>query len=79
MKSEGKDKGYQCKICKKKTKETKSIIKVERNLKEKLYLPNLSAHRHLTKPMQRIGLEKRGSENRFYSESKFDFLYKYFC
>ena len=59
MKSEGKGKGYQCDRCKFKDRTaTKILIPKERYLKPGLYLPTPKAHRHLTKPMQRYGLEK---------------------
>ena len=57
MKSEGKDKGYQCKKCGKKFSKT-IFEKVNRELKERIYLPPSRAMRHLTKPMQRYGMEK---------------------
>ena len=59
MKSEGKGKGYQCDRCKFKDRNAaKMLIPRERKLKPGLYLPTPKAHRHLTKPMQRYGLEK---------------------
>jgi tRNA(Ile2)-agmatinylcytidine synthase len=58
MKSKGKNQGYQCVKCGKKTK-NKKILKVNREIKQKLYLPDISAHRHLTRPMQRIGLSNK--------------------
>ncbi len=61
MKSEGKNKGYQCDRCKFKDAAAKKImIPLGRDLKAGLYLPTPKAHRHLTKPMQRYGLEKKG-------------------
>jgi tRNA(Ile2)-agmatinylcytidine synthase len=59
MKSEGKNKGYQCDRCKHKDYNTKKIsILQERRIKTGLYIPTPKAHRHLTKPLQRYGLEK---------------------
>lgn len=59
MKSEGKAKGYQCDRCKFRDKSvTKIRAPVERDLKPGLYIPTPKAHRHLTKPAQRYGLEK---------------------
>lgn len=58
VKSEGKNKGYQCKRCKSKVKLEKLLVDMPRNLEEKLYLPDLKAHRHLTKPYQRYGKEQ---------------------
>ncbi len=54
MKSKGKDQGYECikcgKILSKKVKQ-----EIPRQLEKQLYLPIPSAHRHLTRPVQRIG------------------------
>jgi tRNA(Ile2)-agmatinylcytidine synthase len=61
MKSEGKNKGYQCEKCKFRDQKAQKIITVkERALKPGLYLPTAKAHRHLTKPMHRYGMEKNG-------------------
>jgi tRNA(Ile2)-agmatinylcytidine synthase len=61
MKSEGRDKGYQCDRCKHRDPgASKIMIKQERGIKAGLYVPTPKAHRHLTKPMQRYGLEKSG-------------------
>ena len=60
MKSEGKGKGFQCDKCKfRDSKATKISCPVERGLGPGLYIPTPKAHRHLTKPMQRYGLEKQ--------------------
>jgi tRNA(Ile2)-agmatinylcytidine synthase len=59
MKSEGKNKGYQCRKCKRIIKTSKKISLVKtRLIKEGLYIPSLKAHRHLTKPLHRYGKEK---------------------
>ena len=54
MKSKGTDQGYECikcgKILPKKVKQ-----EIPRQLEKQLYLPIPSAHRHLTRPVQRIG------------------------
>ena len=54
MKSKGKNQGYQCSKC-----GNTSMIKIRqeipRKIKKQFYLPVVSAHRHLTRPMQRIG------------------------
>jgi len=54
MKSKGKNQGYQCSKC-----GNTSMIKIRqeipRQIKKQFYLPVVSAHRHLTRPMQRIG------------------------
>jgi len=55
MKSKGRNQGFQCIICGKKEK-TKSIKHIPRKIRKQLYLPIISAHRHLTRPKQRIGI-----------------------
>jgi tRNA(Ile2)-agmatinylcytidine synthase len=53
MKSKGKNQGFQCVHCKKtSTHKTRQFI--TRSLKEQIYIPDVSAHRHLTKPVQRM-------------------------
>lgn len=59
MKSEGRNKGYQCDKCKFRDPAGKKVyVEKERALKTSLYVPTPKAHRHLTKPLQRYGLEK---------------------
>lgn len=59
MKSEGKNKGYQCDRCKHKDRNMKKFLVLqERAIKTGLYIPTPKAHRHLTKPLQRYGIEK---------------------
>ncbi len=60
MKSKGKNQGFECKKCGKKSK-NKVIQNVKRRLQPKLYLPAVSAHRHLTRPIQRIGVRNKKS------------------
>ena len=55
MKSKGKNQGLQCVKCGKKIK-SKKIKEIQRKIKKQTYLPTVSAHRHLTRPMQRIGI-----------------------
>lgn len=60
MKSEGRGKGYQCDRCKFKDANAKKIsIPRQRDLRPGLYIPTPKAHRHLTKPIHRYGLEKK--------------------
>ena len=60
MKSEGKNKGYQCYICKTRIRNSGKIMtEKDRKLKSGLYIPEPIAHRHLTKPSSRYGMEKR--------------------
>jgi len=62
MKSEGKKKGYQCDKCKFKDPDAaKVLIAKERSIRTGLYIPTPKAHRHLTKPLQRYGIEKTDS------------------
>jgi len=57
MKSEGRGKGYQCRRCgSRKPKAVK--VKLERRVSVGSYLPPPRSMRHLTKPQQRVGLEK---------------------
>ena len=57
MKSEGKNKGFQCKKCGDK-KGFKTLVTNQRDIQLGLYQPDLKAHRHLTKPIHRFGMEK---------------------
>ncbi|MEO9363177.1 MAG: tRNA(Ile)(2)-agmatinylcytidine synthase [Nitrososphaera sp.] len=60
MKSEGKNKGYQCEKCKfRDQKAQKIMLEKERTIKPGLYVPTPKAHRHLTKPLHRYGMEKK--------------------
>ena len=53
MKSKGKNQGFQCVKCKKSSPH--KIRKFfTRSIKEQIYVPDTSAHRHLTKPVQRM-------------------------
>jgi tRNA(Ile2)-agmatinylcytidine synthase len=54
MKSKGKNQGFQCVRCGKK-ESVKISDEISRKIKKQLYLPKISAHRHLTRPLQRIG------------------------
>ena len=53
MKSKGKNQGFQCVKCKK-TSNHKNRQFITRSVKEQIYIPDVSAHRHLTKPIQRM-------------------------
>jgi len=53
MKSKGKNQGFQCVKCKN-TSIHKNRQFITRSLEEKIYIPDVSAHRHLTKPVQRM-------------------------
>jgi len=60
MKSAGRGQGFRCpRCCYSSSKISKRLVKRERNLLPGLYVPDKKAHRHLTKPLSRYGLEKR--------------------
>lgn len=54
MKSQGKNQGYRCSKCGD-TSMNKVRQEIPRQIKTQFYLPVSSAHRHLTRPEQRIG------------------------
>ncbi len=54
MKSKGKNQGFECVKCAK-TFPNKIFEEISREIECRLYVPSLSAHRHLTRPIQRIG------------------------
>ncbi len=58
LKSAGKNKGYKCESCGFKGFKDKEVLVMERQINEGLYIPVAKAHRHLTKPLHRYGLEK---------------------
>ena len=61
MKSKGKGQGFQCVRCGKKSfKKINEIIL--RKLDKQLYLPKVSAHRHLTRPQQRQGVQNKSTD-----------------
>lgn len=67
LKSDGKDKGYKCEKCGIKERIAEKIrIELPREIKEGLYIPSPKAHRHLTKPLQRYGMEKKESKQVLY-------------
>lgn len=70
MKSKGKGQGYECKKCGQ-TSANKILKEIPREIKGRLYLPIPSAHRHLTRPLQRI--------NRFNTTIEFDNSKQWFC
>ncbi len=63
MKSKGQNQGFQCVKCKKKLPK-KIVHNIPRKLTQKMYLPAITAHRHLTRPIQRM--------KRVNKEEKFD-------
>ena len=70
MKSKGANQGFQCIRCGKKALK-KISTEISRNIKKQLYLPIISAHRHLSRPLQRIGMINKSS--------KFDKSISWFC
>ena len=62
MKSKGSRQGFECIKCGNRS-HTKSTLEIPRKIQCKLYLPVMSAHRHLTRPYQRI--KKRNKQIRF--------------
>ena len=70
MKSKGKNQGFQCIRCGKKSSK-KIIIKNPRKVRKQLYIPKISAHRHLTRPLQRLGIINKST--------KFDESISWFC
>jgi len=61
MKSKGRDQSFECIKCGKKSNK-KSSKEIPRQIKKKLYLPMVSAHRHLTRPKQRIGITNKETQ-----------------
>lgn len=61
MKSKGRNQGFECIKCGKKSIE-KIILEVPRQIKRKSYIPQSSAHRHLTRPQQRINIMNKTSK-----------------
>lgn len=61
MKSKGRGQGYECARCGRKAVK-KTILKIPRKIKKQLYIPEPTAHRHLTRPLQRIGVTNKNSE-----------------
>ena len=59
MKSAGRGQGFRCPRCKYSSpRAAKQFLRRNRNILPGLYIPDKKAHRHLTKPFSRYGLEK---------------------
>jgi len=54
MKSKGKSQGFECVKCESRA-DKKIRTEIPRKIEPKLYVPAVTAHRHLTRPLQRIG------------------------
>ena len=61
MKSKGKNQGFECVRCGK-TFTHKILQEIPREIRKRLYVPVLSAHRHLTRPIQRVGKLNKNNE-----------------
>ncbi|MGB9960481.1 MAG: TiaS agmantine-binding domain-containing protein [Candidatus Bathyarchaeales archaeon] len=63
LNSMGKGKGFRCEKCGLKFQNmSKVAVKVKRELAKGLYVTSPRSQRHLTKPLERYGMEKRGSK-----------------
>jgi tRNA(Ile2)-agmatinylcytidine synthase len=58
MKSKGQNQGFECIRCGNKAT-SKTIQTIPRKIKSRLYIPQPSAHRHLTRPQQRINITNK--------------------
>lgn len=56
MKSKGQNQDFACARCDDSKAHSKVECEIPRKIKKRLYLPDPSAHRHLTRPEQRLGL-----------------------
>ena len=61
MKSQGQNQDFQCIKCGKIAK-SKITLEIPRKVKKQLYLPEISAHRHLTRPPIRLGRLNKKSQ-----------------
>lgn len=60
MKSAGRGQSFRCRKCSITLPKSRKIVTTElRSMSPGLYVPALKAHRHLTKPLSRYGLERR--------------------
>ena len=63
LKSKGKDQGFTCRRCNYSIKEAKKLrIRKKRDVSTKLYVPPITAHRHLTKPLHRYEIAEKKFE-----------------
>jgi tRNA(Ile2)-agmatinylcytidine synthase len=68
MESMGTGQGFKCRHCDFRSSTLKKEVKEEkRPLEKRLYVTSPRSQRHLTKPITRYGLEKRGKPNRMIS------------
>jgi tRNA(Ile2)-agmatinylcytidine synthase len=73
MKSKGKNQGYKCVKCGK-TAKKKTSLEIPRKIKKQQYIPDISAHRHLSRPITRIG--KANKNSKFDNSSSWFSLYE---
>ena len=66
MKSKGKNQYFECIKCNRTSKQ-KILEEIPREIEKRFYVPILSAHRHLTRPLQRMG---RSNKKIIFSDSK---------
>jgi tRNA(Ile2)-agmatinylcytidine synthase len=66
MKSKGKNQHFECVKCNRTSKQ-KILEEIPREIEKRLYVPILSAHRHLTRPLQRMG---KSNKKIIFSDSK---------
>ena len=65
MKSKGNKQGFECSKCGRKSS-SKTTLEIPRKIQRRLYIPSVSAHRHLTRPYQRI---KKRNKNTLFDTS----------
>ena len=65
MKSKGKGQGFECVKCGNRAV-SKTTLEIPRKIQRRLYIPSVSAHRHLTRPYQRI---KKRNKNTLFDTS----------
>ncbi|MFQ5440226.1 MAG: DUF1743 domain-containing protein [Nitrosopumilaceae archaeon] len=73
MKSKGQNQGYRCVKCGKNSK-NKTQYEIPRKIQKQLYIPEVSAHRHLSRPITRLG--KINKKKRFNDSSSWFSVYE---
>ena len=73
MKSKGRNQGFQCIKCGAKNLK-KTSLEIPRQIKKQLYIPKISAHRHLTRPLQRTG--KTNKTSKFDASKSWFYVYE---
>jgi len=62
MKSKGRGQGFMCaRGCNRAVSAAKEVCEKPRDIKKGMYIPRISAHRHLTRPKHRLGRRNRGT------------------